>query len=321
MKRQKTLNAGTVLRKYKGNPIITPGDMPFACETVYNAGAAMFRGKHVLLLRCGRHDGRSVWGLAMSEDGYRFKVHPEPVFSRATEGVFKGPENKGVEDPRVTQIGDTYYIFYSCYSSRGFQIGLARTKDFLSIERVALTTAPDYRNSVLFPEKIDGQYVRFERPNFTSCGGPGIWISYSPDLIHWGNQQVVMLPDKHDIWQDHKVGPGAPPIRTPRGWLNIYHATTVTMSGQIYRLGCAVHDLKDPRKIIGRTHRFILAPEAIHERVGYVSNVVFTCGAIPSADGTIKVYYGGADTVMCVATGKIDDLVDLALEDGPDHTV
>ncbi len=310
-----------VLTKFEGNPIITPKDMPYPCETVYNAGVAKRKNQYVLLLRVGRHDGRSVFGLATSKDGFKFDIHPEPVFSQATEGLFKGPEDKGVEDPRVTQIGDTYYIFYSCYSSRGFQIGLARTRDFLNIERVALTTAADYRNSVLFPEKINGMYVRFERPNFTSCGGPGIWISYSPDLIHWGNQQLVMRPDKHDIWQDHKVGPGAPPLKTPRGWLSIYHATTVTMAGQIYRLGVAVHDLKDPRKIIGRSHRFILAPEAYHERVGYVGNVVFTNGAIAEPDGTIKVYYGGADTCMNVATGKIGDLIDLALEDGPDTTV
>jgi predicted GH43/DUF377 family glycosyl hydrolase len=164
-------------------------------------------------------------------------------------------------------------------------------------------------------------YVRFERPNLTCLGHPGIWISYSPDLIHWGNQQLIMTADPNDIWQDYKIGPGAHPIKTSKGWLSIYHATTETMAGQIYRLGVSLHDLSDPRKIIGRSHRFILAPEMKYERVGYVGNVVFTCGAIPEPDGTIKIYYGGADTVMCVATGKIDDLIELALEDGPDTTV
>lgn len=312
------MSPDSVLIKYPGNPIITPRDVPFPCETVYNSGAARLGDQYALLLRCGRYDGRSVFGLALSDDGYHFEVKPEPVFSRATKGVFKEPENKGVEDPRITQIGDTFYIFYSCYSSRGFQMGLARSKNLMEIERIALTTAIDYRNCVLFPEKINGMYVRFERPNI---GHPGIWISYSPDLIHWGNQQLIMQPDTFDIWQDNKIGPGAPPIKTSRGWLNIYHATTATMDGQIYRLGCAVHDLLDPRKVIGRCHQFILAPEAIHERVGYVHNVVFTCGAIPEPDGSIKIYYGGADTVMCVATGMIDDLIDLALEDGPDTTV
>lgn len=310
-----------ILTKYKGNPILSPSDMPYPCETVYNSGVAKLGDEYILLLRVGLHDGRSVFGLARSKDGFHFQVHPEPVFQKAESGIFKEAENKGVEDPRVTQIGDTYYIFYSCYSTRGFQIGLAKTKDFLTIERVALTTAVDYRNCVLFPEKINGMYVRFERPNLVYLGHPGIWISYSPDLIHWGEQQLIMTADPHDIWQDYKIGPGAPPIKTPRGWLNIYHATTQTMAGQIYRLGVAVHDLHDPRKVIGRSHRFILAPEALHERVGYVGNVVFTNGAIAEADGTIKLYYGGADTCMNVATGKVDNLIDLALEDGPDTTV
>jgi len=158
-----------------------------------------------------------VFGLARSSDGYHFTIHPEPVFRKADAGLFNEPENKGVEDPRVTQIGDTYYIFYSCYSTRGFQIGLATTKDFLDIQRVALTTAIDYRNCVLLPEKISGMYVRFEQPNLVSLGHPGIWISYSPDLVHWGNQQLIMTADAHDIWQDYKIGPGAPHPSAHRG--------------------------------------------------------------------------------------------------------
>ena len=219
-----------VLERYKGNPIIKPSDMPYPCETVYNSGVAKYNGKYVLLLRCGRLHGMSEFGLATSDDGFNFKIHPEPVMTKATEGIFKEPENKGIEDPRITQMGDTYYIFYSCYSTRGFQMGLAKTKDFKKFDRMALTTAIDYRNCVLFPEKIDGMYVRFERPNW---GRPCIWISYSPDLIHWGNQQLIMAPDNFDIWQDCKVGPGCPPILTLRGWLNIYHAVTNTLAGCI----------------------------------------------------------------------------------------
>ncbi|MBN1270061.1 MAG: glycoside hydrolase family 130 protein [Kiritimatiellae bacterium] len=307
-----------VLKRYEGNPIISPKDMPYPCEHVYNSGATRYKGKYLLLLRCGRLHSRSEFGLATSDDGFHFQIHPEPVMKQATEGIFAKPENKGIEDPRITQIGDDYYIFYSCYSTRGFQIGLARTRDFQKIERMALTTAIDYRNCVLFPEKINGTYVRFERPNW---GSPSIWISYSPDLIHWGNQQQIMAPISTDIWQDGKIGPCVPPIKTPRGWLNIYHGVTHTMAGCIYRLGVAVHDLADPRKVIGRARQFILAPEALHERVGYVPNVVFSCGAVPEPDGTIKLYYGSADTVMNVATGRIDDLIDLALEDGPDTSV
>jgi predicted GH43/DUF377 family glycosyl hydrolase len=315
---ERTMGQRHVLKRYEGNPIITPEDMPYPCEHVYNSAAAKYNGQYVLLLRCGRLHSRSEFGLAMSDNGYDFRIHPEPVMTPATEGIFAAPENKGIEDPRITQIGDDYYIFYSCYSTRGFQIGLAKTQDFMKYERMALTTAIDYRNCVLFPEKIDGMYVRFERPNYY---GNSIFISYSPDLIHWGNQQQIMATVGTHIWEDHKIGPGAPPIKTERGWLNIYHAVTETMNGCIYRLGVAVHDLADPRKVIGRAKQFILAPHEFHERVGYVPNVVFTCGAIPEDDGTVKIYYGCSDTTMSVAEGRIDDLIDLAMEDGPDTSV
>jgi predicted GH43/DUF377 family glycosyl hydrolase len=304
-----------VLQRYEGNPILKPQDMPYPCEHVYNSAVAKLGKKYVMLLRCGRLHSRSEFGVAFSDDGYTWNVHPEPVMTPATSGPFALAENKGIEDPRITQIGKDYFLFYSCYSTRGFQIGLAKTRDFLSFERIALTTAIDYRNCVLFPEKIGGYYARFERPNW---GRPGIWMSYSPDMIHWGRQEYIMAPSNRNIWEDCKIGPGAPPIKTARGWLNIYHGVTQTMAGSIYRLGVAVHDLKDPRKVIGRAQQFILAPETIHERVGYVPNVVFTNGAILEPDGTIKLYYGGADTCMNVATGRADDLIDLAMEGGPD---
>jgi len=123
-----------------------------------------------------------------------------------------------------------------------------------------------------------------------------------------------MAPYGNHIWEDHKIGAGAPPIKTKKGWLSIYHGVTWTMDGMTYRLGVAMHDLKNPAKVLGIADQFILSPDEVFERVGYVHNVVFTCGAIPEPDGTVKIYYGGADTVMCVATAKIDDLVDIALK-------
>jgi len=308
-----------ILTRYERNPIIASADVPFECHAVYNAGAARYAGDYVLLLRCMGADGRSSFGLAVSRDGYNFEVRPEPVMVPAEEAPFAAAEERGIEDPRVTRIGDTYHIFYSAFSRRGFQIGLARTRDFVEFERVALTTAVDYRNSVLFPEKIGGRYVRFERPN---CGpAPGIWISYSSDLIHWGGQELIMAPRGGSVWEDMKIGPGAPPIRTERGWLNIYHGVTPTMNGCVYRLGVAVHDLEDPRRVIGRARGFILAPREPYELLGYVPNVVFTCGAVPEEDGSIKIYYGGADQCMNVCTGSIDDLVEAALADGPDDSL
>ncbi len=300
-----------VCRKYEKNPIITKEDMPYPCDGVYNAGAAKYKGKYILMFRALLLNGNCVLGLAESDDGYNFIIRPKPVMVPATTGPFAFYEQKGIEDPRITKLGDTHYIFYSCYSGIGTRIGLPKTKDFKKFERVAMPTTIDYRNSVLFPEKIKGKYCRLERPN---VGRMGIWISYSPDLIHWGEQELIMHPYGNHIWQDHKIGPGAPPIKTKKGWLNIYHGVTWTMDGMTYRLGVAVHDLRDPAKILGISDQFILGPDEIFERVGYVHNVVFTCGAIPEPDGTVKIYYGGADTVMCVATAKIDDLIDVALK-------
>lgn len=300
-----------VVTKYSGNPILTNKDCPWPAECVYNAGVARYKGKYILMPRCLGLDGNCTFGLAESSDGYHFVMRDKPVISKATEGEFSMYENRGVEDARITQFGDTYYIFYSCFSNFGFRIGLIQTDDFEDFRRIAITTTTDYRNSVLFPEKINGLYCRLDRPNNDPWG---IWISYSPDLIHWGQSKLIQVPYPLSIWEYHKTGPGAPPIKTDNYWLSIYHATTHTMDGQTYRLGVMLHDLEDPSRVIV-ARQFILSPEEIHERVGYVHNVVFTNGALAEPDGTLKIYYGGADTNMNVATAKIQDLIDICLED------
>jgi predicted GH43/DUF377 family glycosyl hydrolase len=139
-----------------------------------------------------------------------------------------------------------------------------------------------------------------------------IWISYSPDLVHWGDSRVIMKPLAYH-WDEMKIGPGAPPFKTDKGWLHIYHGVFKTMSGTVYRLGAALHDLDDPAIIIGVSDQWILQPEDPWEVSGYVPNVVFTCGAVPESDGTVKIYWGGADTVMCAGTAVIDELVALCL--------
>ena len=296
-----------VCKKYEGNPILTKDDVAFPAQCVYNAGATKYQGKYILLPRVLRLDGNCVFGLAESDDGFNFTMRPEPAVSKATTGEFAMYESKGIEDARITRIDDTYYIFYSAYSIYGMRAGLMKTQDFVKFERVALTTATDYRNTVLFPEKIDGLYVRMERPNVQPWG---TWISYSPDLIHWGQQKLIVAPYARNIWEDHKVGPGAPPIKTAEGWLSITHATTVTMDGHQYRLGVMLHDLKDPSKV-QVANQFIMCPDQMHEMVGYVHNVVFCCGVVPEDDGTVKIYYGGADTNMNVAEAQISDLIEI----------
>jgi len=266
----------------------------------------------LLLFRSHRRNGRSVIGLAESDDGFTFKARPEPFLVPARVGVFAEYEEWGVEDMRVCELGGEFLLTYSAYSRHGVRVALARTSDFRHIERVALITQADSRNVVLFPRLFDGRYARLDRPH-SEIDPWSIWISYSPDLVHWGDSRVVMKPVGYH-WDQMKIGPGATPIRTSRGWLHIYHGVFPTMDGSVYRLGVALHDLQDPSKVLGVADEWILEPEDPWERVGYVHNVVFCCGAVPEDDGTIKVYWGGADTVMCVGTARADDLVDLCLE-------
>jgi predicted GH43/DUF377 family glycosyl hydrolase len=203
-------------------------------------------------------------------------------------------------------------LTYSAYSCHGVRIALARTLDFKTIERIALITQADFRNVVLFPEKFDGRYARLDRPH-SEISPWSIWISYSLDLIHWGDSKVIVKPMPYH-WDEMKIGPGAPPLKTDKGWLNIYHGVFRTMSGSVYRLGAALHDLKDPARIIGVSDQWILQPEDVWEQTGYVPNVVFTCGAVAEEDGTVKIYWGGADSVMCVGTAMIADLISVCLD-------
>ncbi len=309
----KTENNHPLVRRHKKNPILTRDDVPYSVGTVHNAGIVKHDGRYIMLFRSHTLNGRSIIGKAESKDGFTFKVHPEPFLTPATEGVFAEYEAFGVEDLRITPIEGEYLLTYSAYSRHGVRNALARTADFETVERVALITQADLRNVAIFPEKIGGRYVRLDRPH-SEITPWSIWISYSPDLIHWGDSRMLIKPEPYH-WDEMKVGPGAPPFKTDAGWLNIYHGVFQTMAGAVYRLGVALHDLADPAKILGVSDRWILQPEDPWEVSGYVPNVVFTCGAVPEDDGTVKIYWGGADTVMCVGTAVIDELVQLCLTD------
>jgi predicted GH43/DUF377 family glycosyl hydrolase len=303
--------ASEFVRRYEGNPILTKDDVPYPVETVHNAGVTKFNDKYIMLFRSHLATGRSIIGIAESNDGFNFRVRPKPFMVPSKEPVFLQYEEFSIEDPRITHLEDAYYITYSAYSAHGVRVGLAKTTDFESVERVAFITQADYRNTVLFPEKIDGRYAKLDRPH-SEISPWSIWISYSPDLRHWGDSRVVMKPVKYH-WDEMKIGPGAPPIRTDKGWLSIYHGVFPTMDGCVYRLGAALHRLDEPAQVLGVGDRWILQPQDEWEVVGYVHNVVFTCGAVPEDDGTLKLYWGGADTVMCAGTAVINELVELCL--------
>jgi len=301
-----------IIQRYEGNPILTKDDVPYKVETVHNAAVAKFQGKYIMLFRSHLDNGRSIIGLASSDNGFDFSVADKPFMEPSAKPAFYEYEEFGVEDPRITCLEGIYYITYSAYSRHGVRIGLAKTSDFKTVTRVAFITQADYRNTVIFPEKINGQYVKLDRPH-SDISPWSMWISYSPDLVHWGESKVVIKPLQYH-WDESKIGPGAVPIKTDKGWLNIYHGVFPTMDGHVYRLGVALHKLDDPSEVISVCDRWILQPEEIYERVGYVHNVVFTCAAVPEDDGTVKLYWGAADTVMCAGTAVIDELVEFCLK-------
>jgi predicted GH43/DUF377 family glycosyl hydrolase len=303
-----------IVRRYHHNPILTKAQIPYPVETVHNAAVVKHAGEYLMLFRSHLRTGRSIIGLARSPNGFDFTADPAPFLTPEVSGPFAAYEEFGVEDPRVTLIGEEYFITYSAYSRNGVRIALAKTTDFRSVDKVSLITEADYRNIVIFPEKFQGRYARLDRPH-SEIAPWSIWISHSPDLVFWGESEPVMRPVQYH-WDEMKIGPGAPPIKTPQGWLSIYHGVFKTMDGSVYRLGVALHDLANPATIIGVGDSWILQPEDPWEVNGYVHNVVFTCGAVPEPDGTVKIYWGGADTVMCVGEANIADLVALCVDHG-----
>jgi predicted GH43/DUF377 family glycosyl hydrolase len=294
-----------MIRRYAHNPILTKADIPYPVETVHNAAVVKHENEYIMLFRSHLRTGRSIIGLARGPDGFHFTADPEPFLTPTGEEF-------SIEDPRVTSIEGKYLITYSSYSRDGVQIALSKTHDFHHLERIGLITEADYRNVVIFPERFDGLYARLDRPH-SEIAPWSVWISYSPDLRFWGESQLIMRPVQYH-WDEMKIGPGAPPIKTNQGWLSIYHGVFQTMDGSVYRLGVALHDLRNPAKIIGVGDSWILQPEDPWEVTGYVHNVVFTCGAVAESDGTVKVYWGGADTVMCVGEANISDLVALCTD-------
>ena len=301
-----------LVSRYKNNPILTKKDLHYPVATVHNAAVVKYEGKYVMIFRSHKLNGRSILGKAVSRDGFHFTADDNPFMVPATEGVFQEYESFGLEDPGIVFLDGEFLITYSAYSKHGVRIGLAKTKDFKTVERFSLITEADYRNVVIFPEKFGDLYARLDRPH-SEISPWSIWISYSPDLKYWGESKLIMKPLQYH-WDEMKIGPGAPPVKTSRGWLSIYHGVFPTMDGCVYRLGVALHDLKDPSIIIAVGDEWILQPEEIYEITGYVHNVVFTCGAVPEEDGSVKIYWGGADKVMCVGTANLEALVDHCLD-------
>lgn len=300
-----------LLHRWEGNPAITVKDIPFRANTVFNGTPIVTNDGIYLLLRVEGQHGYSFFALARSEDGFNFTIDEKPVMLPAKEGHFAFYEIKGIEDPRVTVIEDTCYVMYTAVGNHGARIALAKTSDYINYERIALVSEPGNKDGILFPRKINGRYARLDRP--IGLGTGSIWVSYSPDLVNWGDSEVVITP-RGGYWDDFRIGASVTPIETEQGWLEIYHGVKMTTAGPIYRIGIVLLDLDDPSKVIKRGDQPILSPREDYERIGDIGNVCFACGAVLDDNGDMKIYYGAADTAICIATCTLEDIMNAGFE-------
>jgi predicted GH43/DUF377 family glycosyl hydrolase len=293
--------------RYDDNPIIQKSDLPFPASSVYNPGAVEFDGQVLLLLRVEDCKGFSRIHVARSDNGVdAWEIEPEPLMDYGEPEMRY--ETLGVEDPRVTHVAedDCYYICYVAYSGMGPAVGLARTADFQEVQRIGLVFGPTNKDTVMFPEKFDGNYWVLHRPAYGDQ--EHIWSARSPDLIHWGWPHCV-VPERGGPWWDGlKVGGGTPPIKTDLGWLIIYHGVKEFAGQSVYRAGVALLDLEQPHKLLARSPGWVFGPEALYEQRGITPNIVFPTGALVR-DGEIWMYYGAADTSCCLARADLQDVL------------
>ncbi len=300
----------SLLRRHPANPILTSKDWPYRINSVFNAGATLLEdGSTLLLCRVEDRRGLSHLCAARSANGVdAWNIDPTPTLPPNPEAY---PEELwGIEDPRITYVPELqqYAVAYTSYSKGGPGVSLALTKDFRSFERYGVIMSPDDKDAALLPNKVDGLWALIHRP--MTPLGCHIWISYSPDLRHWGGHRVMMEARKGAWWDANKIGLSSPPIATPRGWLVLYHGVKHTASGSLYRVGLALFDIQKPEVCLLRGDSWIFGPEADYERGGDVHDVVFPCGQTISPDGdTINVYYGAGDSCIALAQGSVRSLL------------
>ncbi|MCK5565754.1 MAG: glycoside hydrolase family 130 protein [Planctomycetes bacterium] len=296
-----------ILHRWEGNPAITIEKVPFRANTVFNGSPIVTDNGIDLLMQVQGQQGHSFFVMARSKDGFRFKIDDAPVMLPAKDGPFAIYEKHGIEDPHITILEDTCYVVYTAVGDCGRRMALAKTEDRVNYERIAMISEPGNTNGILFPKKIGGRYGRLDSP--AGNGHGGIWVSYSPDLIKWGDSRPVLSP-RRGGWDEYRVGASACPIETEQGWLLIYHGTKMTPSGEVHRNGVALLENENPSKVIKRGESPILSPKTEYERIGDVINVCNICGAVVSKNGKMKIYYGAADSSICIGTCHIDNILE-----------
>ncbi len=300
-----------LFRRHELNPILTAANWPYPVNSVFNPGATLLAdGTTLLLCRVEDRRGQSHLCAARSANGVDgWQIDPEPTLMPNPQQY---PEELwGVEDPRITYVPelDEYVVVYTAFTRDGPGVALATTKDFRAFKRYGVIMPPEDKDATLLPGRIDGRWALIHRP--VSSPRAHMWISYSPDLIHWGSHQLMMEARRGGWWDANKIGLSPPPIETPQGWLVMYHGVRHTAAGAIYRLGLALFDLQRPEVCLKRGSQWVFGPEESYELHGDVGNVVFPCGYTILPDGdTIQIYYGAADTSIALATGSIAAMLD-----------
>jgi predicted GH43/DUF377 family glycosyl hydrolase len=295
--------------RYAGNPIISACDLPYSANTVFNAGATQVESDTVLLMRVEDRRGISHLTVARSRDGISdWQIDPQPTLMPSPD---THPEEIwGIEDPRITYLEDQHQwaITYTAYSQAGPLVSLATTTDFRTFERHGVVMPPEDKDAALFPVRFDGRWAMIHRPVSHMPTGAHIWLSFSTDLKHWGDHQILLRARQGAWWDANKIGLSPPPLPTSEGWLLLYHGVKTTASGSIYRLGLALLDLDDPRQVRARSEEWLFSPRESYELFGDVDKVVFPCGWILE-DDDLRLYYGAADSCLALATGRLSELL------------
>ncbi len=305
-----------LFRRHKLNPILTAADWPYPVNSVFNPGATLLSdGTTLLLCRVEDRRGHSHLCAARSANGLNdWQIDPQPTLVADPEHILE--ELWGIEDPRITYLSEVgrYAIVYTAYTRGGPGVALALTEDFDHFERYGVIMPPEDKDAALFPHRIGSYWAMIHRP--VSAPGAHMWMSYSPDLRHWGSHHLMLEARTGGWWDANRIGLSAPPIETPQGWLVIYHGVRQTGAGVLYRLGLALFDLNTPERCLKRGGEWVFGPQEPYERRGDVDNVIFPCGYTIACDGdTLHLYYGAADTSIALATGSVRAILEWLEQD------
>ncbi len=294
--------------RYQGNPILTPQNWPYPTNAVFNPAAVKLNTEVLLLVRVEDMRGFSHLTVARSPDGFtNWEIDSEPTLEADRNSR---EEQWGLEDPRIIWLEEQkqFAITYVSFSEGGPVVSLAITKNFRTFARLGALLPPEDKDACLFPRRFRGRFALIHRPIVR--GEAHMWISFSPDLKHWGDHRLL-IRTRPGYWDCHRVGLACQPIETPQGWMLFYHGVRMTAAGAIYRVGLALLDLEEPWRVLRRGKEWVLGPRATYERVGDADDVVFPTGAVVHKEtDQLNLYYGAADCVIAVATAKLSEILD-----------